>query len=215
MGDTTGITSVIQIIHDGKSDIIVANMNIAMEYVARVVATREEDRARLASMDEFPALNDEQLCGSYFHRLAREAYQQRKTFVVVEHELKGTVDGPTEVRRYDLISDFDPSFVVQDGLWAIADGTRDILEEAKMVQGFVALNIKVNRKSKSDEEVLDHVRRKHEIMKGLDLLADVGGRATDILDALPEIAREKFLELAYIAFPERAPVKTSAPTICP
>jgi hypothetical protein len=209
------MTSVFQIIHDGKNDIIVPNMEIGMDYIASVIAPRQEDQDRLRSTNEFPALDDERLCGSLNHRVTREAHEKRKSFVIVEHELRGVVNGSTVVDRYDLIIDFDPSYIVQDGLWAIAKGDRDIEDEARMVQGFVALSVKVHRNSKTDGEILEHFRRKHEVMKGPDLLTDVGGNATDILNALPDVAREKFLELAYIAFPEQAPVKAKASTISP
>ncbi|MBY3432700.1 hypothetical protein HFN89_00740 [Rhizobium laguerreae] len=209
------MTSVFQIIHGGKSDVVVANMEIGMDYIGRVLAPNKEDRERLRSTAEFPALDDERLCGSYYHRLCREAHQLRKSFVIVEHELKGVVLGSTEVSRYDLVNDFDPSYIVQDGLWCMAKGYRDVQDEAKMVHGFVALSVSVLRKSKSDDEIIGHLRRKHEIMKGPDLLSGVGGTPTDILNALPEIAREKFFELANIAFPEQIPIQSKSTTISP
>jgi hypothetical protein len=207
------MTSVFQIIHDGNNDIVVPNMEIGMDYISRVIAPHQEDQDRLRSTSEFPALDDERLCGSLNHRIMREAYEKRRSFVVVEHELRGVVNGSTVIDKYDLVIDFDPSYIVQDGLWAIAKGDRDIEEEAKMVQGFVALSVKVHRKSKADGEILEHYRRKHAVMKGPDLQTDVEGNATNVLDALPDVAREKFLELAYIAFPEQAPVKAKVPTI--
>ncbi|MCZ7862706.1 hypothetical protein O9X98_15125 [Agrobacterium salinitolerans] len=76
------------------------------------------------------------------------------------------------------------------------------------------MHISVLRKSKSDEEILEHLKRTHETMRGTDLLSGIDGSATDVLDALPEAAREKFVALASVAFPQRRNEPTT-PAIAP
>lgn len=147
---------------------------------------------------------------SRLHRIRYAVEGQRwESVEVVMHDLDQKPGFETGVRIFDLVDEFDPSYLVTKFLLVAEQSDLPLPELADDLEIEIEDGILNDRKSEARREVL--------VGRYLDLQERLGGpkviemtmplskeQVGDILSDLPKLAKAKFVEMAAKAFPEEA-----------
>lgn len=175
----------------------------AMRGAAIQLVPDVRERAHLKKLDRSPELSRINAAGSFYHLLRYiNERGDNAEFVIREHLVGGSPGVPTLSRLIDLNEGPDPSYKVQAALWDRAQhgdevslddtacGIEDELREAI-----------TSRRSEGagDETILEELKWMEGRMRGLEVIPSIG-RPSSILDRLPHVAAEVFVEIYREAF---------------
>jgi len=200
------MATAIQIKKNGYDAGVVGDMRQAFQHIARSLYSEYggDHYLTMAGPEEYPQLH---AAGgvSYFHRVRYEAEaREHESIEVIEHALDTKPGYDTTVFHYDLIGEFDPSYLVSRALFTAThtdEEFRGLADEIYSVIDDVLSSRKGRRLSETDEEFVERLRTFQRVFGGPEVVP-AEGKAKDILKSLASRAKEKFEEIAWKAFPE-------------
>lgn len=200
------MATAVEIKFNGHSLGVVRDMTLAFQHIARTLHSEYggDDYLSMAGPEEYPQLH---AAGdvSYCHRVRYEAESQgHDTIVVIEHALDTKPGYDTSVFSYDLINEFDPSYLVSEALFKASHTDESLCGLAAKIHSDIeeALSSERGRRfNEPDEVFLEHLRTFQRALGGPEVIP-AEGRAEDIIRSLASLAQAKFEEIAWKAFPE-------------
>jgi len=199
------VATAVQVVIDGHGHTVVRDIRSAFEHIARSIAPNGDYWKDMGGDGVFPMLSAVGEGGSYCHRVRYAVQGEDGVSVeVVTHDLDRAPGRATAVSAYDLMSQFDPSYVVsrylfnlstrcpEGDLGAIGDDIEEEIEDG----------IHHGRKLfEPDDAFVDRLRGYQRDFGGPEVIP-AEGDAAEILNSLPSLARAKFEEIVARAFPE-------------
>lgn len=195
-----------QLVINGHGHTVVSSLSQAFRHFAASMASGHGQIDSVGSVDDFPALDDKGLAGSYAQRVRWEAETGGRygTVEIVEHDTSANPGFSTSAFSLDIINDFDPSYELQTALYKAEATDEDFMSIGEDLQIEVYDGIQSGRRfGETDEAFLARLRKIEEWM-GADSVIPEEGDPTEILTDLPKNLRMRFEELASKAWPEEA-----------
>jgi len=195
-----------QLVINGHGHTVVSSLSQAFRHFAASMASGHGQIDSVGSVDDFPALDDKGLAGSYAQRVRWEAENGRRyeDVEIVEHDTDAKPGYDTATFALDVVNDCDPSYLLQAALYKAETTETDLamLGEELQIEAYDAI-LNGRRFGETDEAFLARLRRIEEWM-GADSVIPEQGDPTEILTDLPKNLRLRFEELAAKAWPEEA-----------
>jgi len=200
------MATAVQVKFNGHDSGVVGNMTQAFQRIARSLFSEYGDDHYLtvAGPGEYPQLHE---AGgvSYFHRVRYEAEARgHETIEVIEHALDAKPGYETAVFHYDLIDEFDPSYLVSRALFTASHTDEEFRGLADEIYSEIddALSSRKGRRfNETDEAFVRRLRIFQTVFGGPEVIPSEG-TAKDILNSLASLAQAKFEEIAWKAFPD-------------
>jgi hypothetical protein len=189
--------------HKGRMAIL-DSFDSAFRHLARAELGKEV-YDKCGSLDQFEGLNTQELAGTFFHSLKFAMWGAGvRDSVIEEHRVTPLFQTPTAARRFNVINELDPAFTIQVYLYQMSLGKNDPEVLSNGVFESIKSQIHFERLSLTDREIVEKIIDASHRYGGNDLgaqEADTLRSYTEFLNALPEIAKSRFDELAAKAFP--------------
>jgi len=199
------MVTAVQVVLNGHGHTVVRDLRRAFEHIARTAFPTDDRWKDMEGDGGFPMLAAVGEGGSYFHRVRYAILgESHESVVMVTHDLDREPGHYTATDRYDLVSEFDPSFLVSRYLFWAHETEKRLDDLAVSLETEVEDGLREGgRILESLEAFVDRLRRYQRDFGGPEVIPAVGD-AEEILNDLPSLARAKFEEIAAKAFPEDA-----------
>lgn len=196
-------TTVYQVIKDGHPAELADSYDTALRRIA-LAFTSESEFASLGRINEFPELATAELCGTFQQRLRFAIEQTGRHCEVAEHRLTGAYEKTSLVRTIGVTTELDPGYELQSGLYRAALGSVDRDAVADKLAAIIAGKIAFERTKKSDAEVVSDIIEASGRLGSETFGAETAKDASAFLKDLPNVAADRYEELAAKAFPQPA-----------
>jgi hypothetical protein len=178
----------------GNGNTVTATFDNAIRHIARCATPNDAERALWRDQH-----------GSYAQKVRLACNGERfEAICIIEHNLQADIGHSTDVFWLDLIGDFDVGYEFMRAINLLHDTEDPVSEIADELAITVREGIDYQRKSATDDAVIERMKKIERLMGGEALIPETG-TATEALDQLPGIVSERFNTYARESFPEDAP----------
>jgi hypothetical protein len=196
-----------QVVVNGHGNIVAGSLHQAFHHIGRLLCPETADFDRFGRASEFPHLQAAKVDDSFYHRIRfeLEVVQADRSFeqiAIVVHDVNAPAGHDTVFDSYDLAGETDPSYEVITALYKLETTDETVADVADDLEAAVEARLAAGpRFGESEEKFVGRMRRWQSLLKGPKIIPDEGS-AAEILQRLPSIARERFVEFAAKAFPD-------------
>lgn len=191
-----------QLVINGHGNTVVSSLDLALRHFAPSLANGPAEYDTVGKDDEFPSLEAQGLAGSYAQRLRWLAEGRFETVEIVMHDTDSKPGFVTSEFSLDLVNDFDPAYELQAALYKTESTDEDIMIIGDELQIEIVDGIQEGRRFLEDDAAFVERLRQTERWMGGEQLIPADGDPAEILAGLPQLARQRFEEMAAKAFPD-------------